>query len=1444
MKSILLQIFFEALRREDIPVNVRDIARIRIVFSAQRNWSLSLIGKTLRSLLVHDPRKRQTFDTQFRQFFRDSRGHSDISNFDLVEALKDFQELHAPLKKEASNTPENRPKPNHNRLKTKEKPKVKIKKLGIIIAILTLVVFFLNLENEEPPPEIASIHFEPATIIFEFSEQNPEIMKFLVSDESVPLNTSTVGELNPLVGLKKEISIINESNTDIIIANLGISGDSSSPFSIAHSNKLKNQVIPAYGRVPITVHSDPVKSGEDFTATLSIRLTTSQSLFNLPLHAKNNVSKAPFDLVIPTPPTPGNAESGLNGEISINNNVPIEYNNNWKISLLVFFSLLIIGVLYTIYLYRWRQVSQEKLPFIPKENKGHHRFSFASIGGELAPEISKKQTKRIADILGYVYTGRDSKNLDIRGSVDATIRSGGIPKIRFEPLRETRSVLLLEDSLTLNHLRAGVVDSLCIGLEKNGVEFHRYRFRGSLGSLINPRGVTKNLSEFELDNHTYVVLIFTDGSSFITSKSWESLQTIAGWPRLAWIDLREPEFRIFSEKSPDVFGVPVFSGTAAGLLTALNHFLTSYKSQNLMMAGNDVCPLAQWTHDFDLETHLETTLGDAVLWAADCCFIQPCSIALAQHLRSEFYSQISSTSIQRFMQLPGVNLNSEGIVFSRDIIHILRKLWQSRNLPQRQKDVLTFILDQVRQAEPVTIPKTTIAYLTWEAVVERIRVELDPQNDYKRLAQLKNSPVGRYLETSFEGYCVSGTKEAKKGDKIELLCTPKDEHAAQCLASANNSLGIATRQAISLRWVHKFILAMLVLCTVTLGGYTSKLYKDSRLVTYWQVDQKRLTDQVTLWQKNSGQPEFSEVGRWGKSWTGFEPKPNESKEFQIRGFGTESISFTGKDQHIIEVNLNSEQPYPMIFKWIQPGTFQMGSSKNEPERNGDESPHTVTLSRGFFLTETEITQGQYQYLMKSNPSKFKDQGPNLPVEKVSWKNAKTFCEKLTKEHHDLGRLPLGWEYQLPTEAQWEYACRAGTSTAFHYGDSLVSTQANFNGKYPYGTDVKQKFLERTTIVKSYKPNLWGLYDMHGNVYEWCSDWYGDYRQDVDPYGAESGTNRVNRGGSWNSRARNCRSAYRLVNSPSRSWLNLGFRVAAVQIKQDTSAKNKTEGRRREIKLVWVGPGTFTMGSPIDEPGRYSREKQYKVTLSQGYYLGETEITQAQYMNVMGENPSYFVNAGDNAPVEQVTWGNALEFCRRLTEVHQQSGKLPKDYAYTLPTEAQWEYACRAASQGPLYTGDFIIKGERNAIELDSIAWYGGNSGVDYVGGVDSSGWLDKQYDHKSAGSHVVAGKAPNSLGLYDMLGNVYEWCLDRYGEYPDGAVADPVGPKGGTFRVNRGGSWNSNARFCRSAYRSYFSPSRSWNFLGFRVAAVQTEYETSERETEGRRHENGGQKAK
>jgi formylglycine-generating enzyme required for sulfatase activity len=223
-----------------------------------------------------------------------------------------------------------------------------------------------------------------------------------------------------------------------------------------------------------------------------------------------------------------------------------------------------------------------------------------------------------------------------------------------------------------------------------------------------------------------------------------------------------------------------------------------------------------------------------------------------------------------------------------------------------------------------------------------------------------------------------------------------------------------------------------------------------------------------------------------------------------------------------------------------------------------------------------------------------------------------------------------------------------------------------------------------------------------------------------------------------------------------------------------------------LAMVPIPSGSFTMGSPADERGRQANEgPQMEVTISKPFWLGATEVTQQQWEALMGSNPSQH-KKGAEYPVEMVSWIQAVEFCAKLTERERAASRIPEGYAYALPTEAQWEYACRAGTTGP------------------------------HHGKIDDVAWHFKATEGEN--TKPVGQKQPNAWGLFDMHGNVWEWCADWFGPYSGGRQIDPRGPSSGTIRIVRGGSYGEKPVDSRSAFRAGFKPERQGNSVGFRVA--------------------------
>ncbi|MDD2715051.1 MAG: SUMF1/EgtB/PvdO family nonheme iron enzyme [Candidatus Wallbacteria bacterium] len=582
---------------------------------------------------------------------------------------------------------------------------------------------------------------------------------------------------------------------------------------------------------------------------------------------------------------------------------------------------------------------------------------------------------------------------------------------------------------------------------------------------------------------------------------------------------------------------------------------------------------------------------------------------------------------------------------------------------------------------------------------------------------------------------------------------------------------------------------------------------------------------------------------------------------------TAELLVTVKDLHntgeCITVSLTGE--VSMEFVRIPSGSLTMGSPENEPLRDTDEVQHTVSITKDFYLGKYEVTQAQWQAVTGSNPSHFSG-NPNYPVEQVSWAD----CQDFIKLLNDKGKAT----FRLPYEAEWEYACRAGTVTPYYWGDYIDGNHMWYFGMSSGHThDVGQKL-----------PNPWGLYDMSGNVWEWCNDWYGDYTASpaVDPAGSESGPAHVLRGGSWLSFSQYCRSASRVYFNPDyHMTMHLGLRLVAEadsivtmnSLKLDPAVINLDAGQAFDLSLirtfaaysdgssaevygeiwslssgggtiqnnvytastdagivvlnaryteggvtetaelritvwaipvtgecitlpltgevtmdfVWIPAGSFTMGSPPDEPDREPDEgPQHTVNITKGFYLGKYEVAQYQWRAVTGSNPSNAQGAdypdSDFYPLEGITWDDCQSFAAALNG--RGTG------TFRLPTEAEWEYACRAGTTTTYYWGSTIE---------DAYFWYQGNSGGTF---------------------HEVGMKLPNAWGLYDMIGGIDELCQDWYNQdyYCISPADDPPGAAPDFYHALRGGSFCTPVNYCRSAKRFYDDIIDWYWYNGLRLA--------------------------
>jgi formylglycine-generating enzyme required for sulfatase activity len=322
----------------------------------------------------------------------------------------------------------------------------------------------------------------------------------------------------------------------------------------------------------------------------------------------------------------------------------------------------------------------------------------------------------------------------------------------------------------------------------------------------------------------------------------------------------------------------------------------------------------------------------------------------------------------------------------------------------------------------------------------------------------------------------------------------------------------------------------------------------------------------------------------------------------------------------------------MVF--VKGGTFTMGCTSEQSNCfDNEKTIHQVTLS-DFQIGKYEVTQKQWQFIMGSNPCIFK--GDNLPVENVSWNDLQEFIQKLNQK--------TGKTYRLPTEAEWEYACRAGTSTPFYTGNNLTTSQANYDGNYPYNNNPKGEYRAKTIPVGSFAPNAWGLYDMHGNVWEWCNDWYGNYSSgsQSNPQGASSGSSRVLRGGSWDFIARRCRSASRNDYAPGIRSGNIGFRLALSDGGTIQNERNEQKSTIMPMNYIGHFNNDYSVG---DYKSIFNENQRYNPSAFQKNIYFKANVIFLSSVSFAGsnsyDNEELIVSQGDAFMLDLLTNGIAF-----------------------------------------------------------------------------------------------------------------------------------------------------------------------------------------------------------
>ena len=566
-------------------------------------------------------------------------------------------------------------------------------------------------------------------------------------------------------------------------------------------------------------------------------------------------------------------------------------------------------------------------------------------------------------------------------------------------------------------------------------------------------------------------------------------------------------------------------------------------------------------------------------------------------------------------------------------------------------------------------------------------------------------------------------------------------------------------------------------------------------------------------------------------------------------------------------DLVAADPIVGNMRYVPAGTFTQGSPGTEPCRGSSETQFDHTLTRDLAVMETEVTRQMWADLLGEQPSLPGDPShtgvsPSMahPVQQNTWYESVLFANLLSLENgytrcyykdalfgtpvdatnYTTGPFYCDFDadgYRLATEGEWEYLCRAGTTTAFSCNET------NYNGSNCYSCTLgTHPTLEQYCVYCAYDPgttapvgsklsNPWNLKDVHGNVYEWCWDRYGTYPSgpETDYEGASSGSYRVIRGGGWGLNARKCRSAHRYDDSPDDRYSDLGVRLVRTLTPAEPPTPTPTPFTGSAGDLVstedfvgnmrYVPGGTFIQGAPLSEPCVNTDEDQFHHTLTRDIAVMEMELTRQMWSDLIAVQTDLLADPSDtgvspslNHPVQNCTWYEAVlyanlaslrngltrcyyldaGFTAPIDSSNYTTGPFYCDFdanGYRLPSEGEWEYFCRAGTIGPFscaetnYTsGNCTSCTSGTHTTLEQYCVYCAND----TGGTETAG-----------------SKLQNPWNLDNVHGNLWEMCWDWYGAYPIHPETDYSGPDSGANRVHRGGGFNASAQGCSSGYRSY-----------------------------------------
>ncbi|MBI1925884.1 formylglycine-generating enzyme family protein [Candidatus Poribacteria bacterium] len=1079
---------------------------------------------------------------------------------------------------------------------------------------------------------------------------------------------------------------------------------------------------------------------------------------------------------------------------------------------------LLATLCYGFYLWHSRKLPEDKLPQWNREAPRH--FRLAAIGGKPDPRLNDAILSELAQSMGYFQSEDVGRTLNVAASIEATVRQGGMTTLEFHKRKQIRSLLILEDSLARPTTWNPIAEELADGMTRHGVPVLYGRFAGTPEQFKTPDGSLHRLEDLEDNRRGYLLLIFTDGKGFHRRQSVFALEALARWPMMAWMELREPRFWDEASALPTRYGIPIYPATPSGTVEAVRRFLTEQAAAADFSAeaihGEGIPSRA----GIQMDAYVEKLLGDALLWAQDCAMLQPMSQGLADDLRRKFHSHLPPERIERLYALPGTLYNVSGIRFSNEVLKILRRGFSIRRDADEQRRVLETILEQIDEAEPE--PLDSMAHLAWEAVKERVRLDLDADNDLSRLGQLAKSPLGNSISASLENFGFPDDP-----DKIPLRVKPRNKDALQRLARIAPNLNIPALEAYPVGWGHRLVLVLMCLLCLGFSGWSVKAFFDNTPPDgVWEV--VGLEAEPPL-----ARLEFRDGAKW-----------------QVEGRGT--------IQELTRKRLTVDRDYRLILYGGGCQTIREGikGAKAKVTRltlkvQDVQRPCHEELFNGGLIVERcadAINTG------------------NAPVRLMSWRErlgAKTPPNRLMS----LGLEIFDSAQSEPTlkgvrntlletgSVDVVYRIQPDRSGAWHIDEALAQLERDLSpwiaqSQLLFWTNLGAKatpklpVFERTLILgedgnPSWMAALQGLLAPGANervteteiravVGSTRSTGTGADVVLIRPLttvGALTVFVQDSTGGRVSADLTLTQGRQRLTGKSGETFtLEAGYWLVEATATNEPSARQTVQivgGKSQTITINFsaVPPdmalilaGEFEMGDNFNEGN--SDERRVHTVYIDAFYMDVHEVTVGEYrafIQATGYQAPDWKRVAEYSPTDQhpminVSWYDATAYCRWANK--------------RLPTEAEWEKAARGGLVGKRYPwGDE---------DPDGTQCNFADKNTDYS-------WSNRKVNDGYQYTAPVEKYTPNGYRLYDMAGNVWEWCMDEYQSdfYAKSPKQNPVA--GGvitlvnndftdikTARVLRGGSWSVNPDTLCVAGRYRGVPSLRNDVVGFRCARALT----------------------